>query len=160
MKRFIYPMLIVLVMALVVLAFVAFQALRSPQQDALSAHLRYLYQSQGKAVSVVQIVPALHPERFTMENSGAVYGDSMYFQVDQHYTEPYRQITGQRPLPYPPAQVSCVLLDSGQGRSVLFVVLHENLYNAQWLAHDAKYPWQSAELQTQMAEIGCEFKAE
>jgi hypothetical protein len=53
-----------------------------------------------------------------------------------------------------------VLLDSGQGRSVLFVVLHENLYNAQWLAHDAKYPWQSAELQTQMAEIGCEFKAE
>jgi hypothetical protein len=51
-----------------------------------------------------------------------------------------------------------VLLGSGQGNRVIFVALHQDLYNAYWLVHDAKNPWPGDALQAQLAEVGCEFK--
>jgi hypothetical protein len=155
-KRVLFPMIIVLVIGVAVLAIMAVQSLNSDQQRALGQYLR-AYGATHSGVSVSQIVAARQPVAFSAEMSGPVYGDSPFFRTDVRYT---REITGQagaRTLPYPPTELSCVLLDSAQGRSVVFVARHSDLYNAEWLVHEARNPWPSPALSAQLAALGCDL---
>ena len=160
MKRFIFPMIIVLVIALTILAFVAAQSLNSPQQTALSEYAAYLYRTRSTLVKVIQVVPAARPDKFTSEMSGPVLGNNPYYRVDQVFTEEYRAKSGQRALPYPPQDLSCVLLGAKESSSVIFVALHQDLYNAQWLVHESRDLWPSDALLAQMEQVGCVFKAD
>ncbi len=159
-RPLIYVIIIVLVAVVAVLAVVAISSLHSPQQDALSQYVRYQYAIQPGLV-VSQVVQASHPERFTADMSGPVFGTSSFYQVGTSVPAStpgvVAQSSGQRPLPYPPQQLACVLLGSLKGDSVVFVALHQDMYNAQWLVHQSRYPWPSAELKAQLATLGCQF---
>jgi hypothetical protein len=55
--------------------------------------------------------------------------------------------------------VWCVLLGSQHGDAVVFEALHRDLYNAQWLVHEAIKAWPGSELQAQLDAIGCTLNA-
>lgn len=160
MKRFIFPVIIALVIALVILAFVAVQSLNSPLQTALSEYTAYLYRSRSTLVQVRQVVPATRPQKYTAEMSGPVLGNSPYYNVDQDYSGVSGQHSGKRALPYPPLELSCVLLGSEKGNSVIYVALHQDMHNAQWLVHESRDLWPSDALLSQFEQVGCAFKSD
>ena len=154
-KPLLFFAIIGLVIGVGVLAIVAVQSLHSPQQDALSQFVSYEY-SLRPGLVVSQVVQASRPREFTATMSGDVYGAGTYFHVDVPYSGDQ---TGNstRPLPYPPEQLSCVLLGSSKGDKVVFLALHGDDYIANWFVHDARYAWPSDELKAQLATIGCVF---
>jgi hypothetical protein len=161
-KPLIFFLIIAMVIGIVVLAIVAFQSLHSPQQDALSEYVQHIYRQQPGLV-VSQVVQSNLPGRFTAAMSGDVYGSGDYFHVDMPYS--YGTVVSQtgsssRPLPYPPEQLACALLNSNNGPSVVFVALHGDDYKAAWFVHQARYAWPSDELRAQLDAIGCAFSSQ
>jgi hypothetical protein len=54
-----------------------------------------------------------------------------------------------------------VLLTGSIGQqSIVFVVLHEDMYNPDWLVHEARTPWPSDELHGILDTIGCSVVVE
>ena len=159
-RPLIYLVVIALAIGAVVLAVVAVQSLNSPQQAALSEYVRNQYAIQPGLV-VSQVVQAGHPDQFTPDMSGPVVGSSNFYQLST--SAPQGTATANqaqppqplRPLPYPPTQLVCVLLGSNKGASVVFVALHQDAGNAQWLVHQARYPWPSDQLRAQLDTLGC-----
>ena len=143
---------------LVIAALIFSQALYSPSEAALSSYLRY-YSSSHSGATVKAIVTARSPSRFTADMSGLVIGDSPYYNTDLGKGGATRESQGQRALPYPPDELRCVLLGSSQGDDVIFVALHRDLYNADWLVHQAQDRWSSEALQAQLSAVGCDFPA-
>ena len=162
-RPLIYVIIIVLVAVVAVLAVIAISSLHSPQQDALSQYVRNQYTIQSGLV-VSQVVQASHPERFTADMSGNIFGASSFGQAGTTVSAstpgasgPAGQSPGQPALPYPPKQLACVLLGSRKGASVVFVALHQDALHAQWVVHQARYPWPSVELKAQLNAVGCQF---
>lgn len=158
-KPLIFFAIIGMVIGVTVLAIVAIQSLHSPQQDALSEYVQHVY-SQQPGLVVSQVVQAGLPGKFTTAMSGDVYGSGEYFHVDVSYA--YGTVVSQtgsasRPLPYPPEQLACVLLNSNKGPSVVYMAMHGDDYKAAWFVHQARYAWPSGELQAQLSTIGCTF---
>jgi hypothetical protein len=99
------------------------------------------------------------------------YGKGTFYRSDARYVRrtPTPGLFGLstrmslRPLPYPPTEVWCVLLRLGNGESgssnvasrVVFVVLHQDLYNAAWVVHEAEMLSLSSDLEADLAELGC-----
>ena len=164
MKRFV-AVIALPIMALVILGIIfASQSWYTPHQVALS---NYLAARGRPGTTVKAMVQASQPSNFSREMSGAIVGDSVYYQVSQQdafslVATPggIGQPSSKRPLPFPPETLWCVLLGSSQGDAVVFVALHRDMYNAQWLAHEAKNAWQGDELKAQLGAIGCEFEIE
>ncbi len=64
-----------------------------------------------------------------------------------------------RPIPYPPTEVRCVLLElvSEDTYFVVFANLHQDMYNAQWIIHEGeKSPFSQAFLE-RVASFGCDL---
>ena len=154
MKRFIAAMFLVLVVVIVILIIVVSQRGYSPRDTALSRYLVY-FNPIAHGVSVSTIVRASHPAKFTPEMSGPVVGNSAYYQTDVKYATNDSN-GGARALPYPSNDLSCVLLTGSSGQQwIVFVVLHEDMYNADWLVHEARTTWPSDELRGILDTIGC-----
>ena len=158
MKRFLPVILLVLVAGAGILFVIASQAQYSPQQAALSAYLRY-YSTQAHGITVKAIVKAARPDRFTAGMSGPVIGQSPYYRTDVSYAGGSRMDEALRPVPYPPLEMSCVLIGAEQGDTVVFVAMHQDMYNADWLVHQARAAWPGDELNAQLATVGCDFPA-
>lgn len=142
-------------------------------RDAQAELDRYLLYQQGKSgvrPAVRRIVPAIWPGRFTAALSGASYGDSAYYQTTNRYPEPIKPLRDTRgatsihffsesgrPLPFPPERLWCVIADPGslQARRLLFVALHQDLYNADWLVHEPPPSASDAELSAAIDALGC-----
>jgi hypothetical protein len=142
-------------------------------RDARAELDRYLGFEQGKSgirPVVRQIVPATWPGRFTAPLSGTSYGDSAYYRTTNHYREPViplretRGATGidffsvsGRPLPFPPERLWCVIVDPGTlgARRPVFVALHQDLYNADWIVHVPPHSASGAELSAALDTLGC-----
>lgn len=161
MKR--RALLIVPVLLLVVLAFAVTaqipQAAGLPArvETRLSQYVDSPFAPDG--TSVVRVVRARKPWSFTKEMSGRVLGDSVYFQTD-HSLIPARS-GGPSPLPFPPKELWCALLECPDGstlgsHTILFVGLHMDIYNGDWLVHEARDPT-SPELRRFITMIGCDL---
>jgi len=79
-------------------------------------------------------------------------------------------VDGRKPLPYPPDDLRCVLLQAsgshnkpfdsanagtGSQYAVVFVGLHNDLYNGAWVVHESAYHFPSPELNATLEEVGC-----
>ncbi|MCL4504841.1 MAG: hypothetical protein M1140_02300 [Chloroflexi bacterium] len=154
MKRFVYILLLMLCVAVGILVITIVGSMNPSQQTTLNAYLRY-YAPSEPGLRVLQSVRALRPTLFTPEMSGLVFGVTSHYYVD---VPPSSGWIAGRPLPYPPEQMYCTVLESSRGQSVVFVALHGDDYNADWLVHQSRAPWPSGELNAQLASVGCQFK--
>jgi hypothetical protein len=141
-----------------VMLIFASHALYAPDQAALSAYLRY-YAQNVPGATVKASVQASQPAQFNASMSGRVFGDSATFQTDLPVTGRTNGGPTLKPVPYPPEQLSCVLLGSSQGQAVVFVALHRSGSVAEWLVHEAQAPWPSDALNAQLAAVGCQLTA-
>ena len=140
-------------------------------QAALDQYLAYKNVSLAEGLSVKAEAKAAKPGSLTQDVSYAVYGDSTYYQTDENYKEASGQAEAPtiwtreefRPLPYPPEEVWCILLErSAQtpGYGVAFVSLHQDIHNAGWVVHEAAPdPFVPESLQV-ASDLGCDLQAE
>jgi hypothetical protein len=161
MKRAILLALTVLLLVAlgaVVLAEIPAQTgMPAAAQARLGQYLATAYPSGGVVVQVA--VRAKRAWRFDQAMSGVVFGDSVYYQTDSG--PGWTERDSLLPLPYPPKEVWCVLLKvapslEGTAYRVVFPALHMDMYNADWLVHEAPQDLGGQALAT----IGCELGPE
>jgi hypothetical protein len=108
-------------------------------QVRLDQYIAYTYPTND--VNVETVVRAKRPGRFSREMSGGAFDDSVVYQTDMGPGENLHG--GPRPLPYPPEDVWCVRLEHdgtygprvAPAYDVVFVALHMDIHNADWLVH-------------------------
>jgi hypothetical protein len=71
---------------------------------------------------------------------------------------------GRMPLPFPPTEVWCVLLDvqplteeAAPEHAIIFVAQHRDIYNADWLVHEGETAPFSPALVESLSRIGCDL---
>ncbi|MBN1135030.1 MAG: hypothetical protein JXM73_00495 [Anaerolineae bacterium] len=140
-------------------------------QAALNQYLTHKNATLSEGLSVKSAVKAANPGRLAQDVSMAVYGGSLYYQTDQDYqtssgdaeADDYWATDDRRPLPYPPEEVWCVLLErSAQtpAYGVAFVSLHQDIHNADWVVHEAgPDPFASVSIQV-ASDLGCDLSVD
>jgi hypothetical protein len=154
------PLLLLIVLVVAVTA-------EMPQRGGVPAGVqdnldRYIASSFAPAQpTVLAVGRARRPWNFSKDLSGAVLGDSVYFQTDGHLG--WTVESGPSPLPFPPKELWCALLagqddtNGARSYSIVFVGLHMDMYNGDWLVHkttDEPFTSQSEEA---LSRIGCEI---
>ena len=139
-------------------------------RSELDRYVTYRQGLTGIAPAVRQIVPASLPSRFTAELSAASYGDSPYYRTTSDYRKPVDTTETDagagrmhffsesgRPLPFPPERLWCVILDPGdlEARRLVYVALHQDLYNADWIVHEGAAGVSDAHLKATLSRLGC-----
>jgi hypothetical protein len=90
--------------------------------------------------------------------SSAVFGDSLHYQTDTD--------SSGMPLPFPPEQVWCALLERANGTfgldadrpyAVVFVSLHMDMYNADWVVHEGMGEPAGPQVRATLSTIGCDL---
>ncbi|MCL4507376.1 MAG: hypothetical protein M1434_07805 [Chloroflexi bacterium] len=155
MKRVLPVMFLGVLIVVVALIIAAPLLFNSPRRKALSAYLNY-YNAVNHGTQVLSLVQAGRPMSFTAAMSGRVVGDGA-FRTDLSFAGQTRSTDGLRPLPYPPADLSCALLSTANGNAVIFIALHQDAANAEWLVHEAKAPWPGEQVRSDLAAVGCSF---
>jgi hypothetical protein len=112
------------------------------------------------AMAVQSVARAHKPWRFTEEMTSGAFGDTVHFQ-----TTNYSDTLGA--LRFPPDEVWCVLLESkgitveeAPPSSVVFLALHMDMYNAEWIVHEAAGRPSSPELGSILSTIDCDLALE
>jgi hypothetical protein len=115
------------------------------------------YASPG-ITRLLRVEQARTPWRFDRNMSSTVFGDSLHYQTDTS--------SSGMPLPFPPEQVWCALLERANGTfgldadmpyAVVFVGLHMDLYNADWVVHEGAGDPSSPQLRETLSAIGCDL---
>lgn len=156
-------------------------------QAALNGYIRYRQPALSpQTFSIAQIAFAGNPSNFSAEMSGASFGGREFFRTTYSYraeeaanysyaptvpshmdTVPlsdtlkfnYSPPNGSHPIPFPPAEVWCVALnEQGGSTSIVFVALHQDLYNADWLVHESSTYANTGELNKRLSDIGCDLR--
>ncbi len=122
----------------------------------LDAYLAYLRTIGEPSYALVTAVPAGNPAGFSAEMSAGSFSDSIALLSTPASNADYS--AGLQPVPYPPDQLWCVLLADGPQQQVVYVALHNSLYNAEWLVHVPPDPWGSPALQSTLSNVGCAFE--
>lgn len=162
MKRVIFlvvPVFLLTVLVVVVAAAMPEKAAAPAEvQTRLDQYIAHL--SSPEAATVRLAERAKKPWNFHQGMSHAVFGDGVHFQAD-------RGRTGGLPLPFPPRELWCVVLErgdnsadsSGRGESyaVVFVGLHMSMYEADWMVHEGDGDVSSAEFRRALSMIGCDL---
>jgi len=140
---------------------------------AVYNYLRYQESSSQQAGAVQQIVHAARPWNLTPPMSKATFGSGVYYQTTTSYNVPgsfglratatlwprefSSQRGGLRPLPFPPVDVWCVLLrQADKAQRVVFVVEHQDIYNADWILHEPNAE-SRPELSAILSSVGCDL---
>lgn len=111
--------------------------------------------------NVLAVRRAQKPWNFSRALSDRVLGDTVYFQTDDSLTWTGR--SGPSPLPFPPQDLWCAILagqDNVSGEraySIVFVGLHMDMYNGDWLVHETGKDPFTAESEAALSHIGCEM---
>jgi len=117
---------------------------------------------EGEAL-VRQVTQAQRPWNLTRDLGWPVLGNSVHFQADDPLT-PSRG-DGLSPLPFPAKAVWCALLESEDettgvpSYSVVLVGLHMDMYNGDWMIHQAPDGPLSA-LHETLSALGCPLELE
>lgn len=161
MKRLsllIVPLFLLTVLAVAVAAEIPEKAgIPAGVQDRLDQYAASSH--AGGEVTIHHAVRARRPWNFAEKMSHLVLGDSVYYQTDQPLT--WKQASGPMPLPYPPKELWCILVeerDAGSGEltpTALFVALHMDMYSADWLVHTAPKGLAPSELAGILNWLGC-----
>jgi hypothetical protein len=142
---------------LVIVVMVALLLLSNRQTPAwktkLDQYLTYLGTTGQPSYQLISAVPASQPANFTPAMSAESFSDSVIFQTDLNIID--QTSAGTQPIPYPPDAVWCVLLTDGGQKQMIYIALHNSLYNADWIVHISTDPWGSPELQTSLDRLGC-----
>ena len=155
MKR-VLPVMFLGILVVVVAAIIAAPLLfNSPRRKALSAYLTY-YNAVNHGTQVLSMVQADRPMSFTAAMSGQVVGDGA-FRTDLSFAGQKRSAAGLRTLPYPPTDLSCALLSTAKGSAVIYIALHQDAADADWLVHEASAPWPGDQIRADLAAVGCSF---
>jgi hypothetical protein len=157
---------VTLIMAIVLIGVLVLALARSPGRHTVtwrSIVTSYIeYQGWGKQVTIAQAVKARAPYNFTKELNLFTYGEAPYYMVN----ETSSSYNGSRPIPYPPKEVWCVLLQqqtSGNDTfSLIFANLHEDMYMAEWIVHqcecsESEPPPLSQAFLDDIASLGCDL---
>jgi hypothetical protein len=59
---------------------------------------------------------------------------------------------------YPPQQLICVLLNVDSQQQLVYVALHNNPDDANWVVHISSESWGSPLLPVQLSSIGCSLE--
>lgn len=146
MKRHI-RVLTVLLLTLAVLA-AAFWALESRRKAdwriALDVYTQYQSRLSKSKFVIRKTVHASGPYNFDKNLSGPTWSDRPYFQVDHTYSG--QSAARLKPLPYPPGDLWCALIEQNtrysdntnvtHRRQIVFVALYQDLYFSQWVVHE------------------------
>lgn len=139
---------LVLIIVLVVLAVIEIS--RPPEwQEALDEYIAHCHDSLDDTVAVVSLERARQPDRFSVEQSRAVFGDDVYYSYGS--------------LPFPPQKVWCALVERKSPplrmarRQVLFVALHQDLHNADWVVHEGEIEPFSQPFLESLDLVGCDL---
>ncbi len=119
----------------------------------LNQYITYLQDTGQSSSRVISTTTATLPSNFSPAMSGESYGDNIIFETSHSLNSEVS--TTLQPVPYPPAQVMCVLLSIDGQQQLVFVALHQGLYNADWIVHISPDSWGSPALQENMATLGC-----
>ena len=161
----------IFVLVLVTVSVADFQpGLPGDARAELDRYLAYQYGRSGIRPTVRQVALASRPGRFNADMSAASYGDGPHYRTTNDYREPadpLRAAPGAtgihffgesgRPLPFPPERLWCLLIDPGDlgARRLVFVALHQDLYNADWLLHESPAGASDSELAASLDSLGC-----
>jgi hypothetical protein len=145
------PLLAVIVL---VVSILLLDSLRTPAwRVKINHYLNFLRETNHPSYHVESTASAAQPGNFTEAMSVETYSDTPLFQTSSGSSTSYS--AELEPLPYPPEQVMCVLLHDGSQLQLVYVALHNNLYNADWIVHISPDPWGSQTLQFNLTSIGC-----
>lgn len=151
--------LLIIVPIVVAAAVIAFLLLNNRHtyawQDNLDQYLAYLRSTGQPSYSLLSAVPSSMPDNFTPQMSAVSYSPSVIFETSQNSSPEYA--SALLPMPYPPDEVWCVLLKDGKQQQLVYMALHNSLYNADWIVHIPSEPWGSPALQTNLQTLGCSF---
>ena len=163
MKRAALLMIPLLLLAALVIAVAAElpgrAGLPTGVQTCLDRYIASPFAPGNASVWVVR--RAQRPWNFTRAQSDRVLGDTVYFQTDASLT--WTGGSGPSPLPFPPKELWCAILvgeDDVGGQnaySLVFVGLHMDMYNGDWLVHEAGEVLFTPRSEEALAEIGCEI---
>ncbi len=123
----------------------------------LDRYVRY-QETQGRPLPrVLETVRAARPREFSRDLAGSTYGDNPFYVVDHTYSG---GPPGPRPLPYPPVEVWCAVLQpqpdtQPAARQVVFVARHLDLYNSAWVVHAGEPAADSPTLLAGLGKMGC-----
>jgi hypothetical protein len=149
----IIPLLAVIILVATILVL---DSLRTPAwRVKINHYITFLRETNHLTYHIASTASATQPDNFTETMSAETYSDTQLFQtsVSNNTT-----ITAElEPLPYPPEQVICVLLNDGGQLNLVYVALHNNLYNADWIVHISPDPWDSQVTQSNLSSIGCQL---
>jgi hypothetical protein len=118
-------------------------------QQALAEYTTYCHDSLDQEIVVTSIERARQPDRFSADQSRTVFGDGVYY--------------GYGSLPYPPDKVWCALVERKHISShrtrvqVLFVALHQDLHNADWVVHEGETEPFSQPFLEGLGRMGCDL---
>jgi hypothetical protein len=141
-------------------------------QARLSQYLQFQTTTSQQSYGVQRLSQAGRPWNFSSAMSDATFGDSVYYQTTHNrWAQPLawplvaatsgslsRSMVGARPLPFPPSEVWCVRLSEVTSgvTAVIFVALHEDLYNADWIVHESRPAARIDDVLRDLNAVGCE----
>ena len=157
MKKIILIAIPLLVLVVIGATLLVLSLNRPPEwRVELSAYQTYENVVSSQRPELVSSVRASQPWNFTPEMSQAAFSDGSIFMTTfaPNQTTP----VGIQPLPFPPEQVWCVQLREGAQSQMVFVALHSDIYNADWVVHIPAGVWGSSQLQATLDSLGCKLE--
>jgi hypothetical protein len=148
----------ILIVFIIVLAFVWLNHQQTPAlQLTLIRYLIYLNKTVHHTCRALSISAATTPANFTPAMSAESYNGSVIFETTRPQSVDYS--LSLEPIPYPPEQVMRVLSEVDNQPQLVYVALHNSLYNAGWIVHVSNDPWGSPALRSHMDALGCAIDA-
>ena len=162
-----------LLLAALLLAALIFFAARGPGrtpdtwETALDAHVEALGESTGRAWTVAASMGSADPGQFTASMRTSSHGRGVFYQVDAVVPQatPTPGVFGLSPelsrksVPYPPRELVCVMLEAtgedAPPARLVYVALHQDLYNAAWIGHEADVLPVDPDTARDLAALGC-----
>lgn len=124
--------------------------------ESLDQYLVYSMMQAGEPLYTVEASSAARqPAYFLPGMSSASFSDGAIFATTLSSSS--GQDLGGEPIPFPPDQVECVLLKSGVQHKLVYIALHSNMYNADWIVHLSPYNWGSPEQKSALNSLGCKL---
>jgi hypothetical protein len=102
---------------------------------------------------------AKRPEHFERDAGYTVFGDSGCYETDRGLNG--NDAGGPMPLPYPPEQLWCILLQHKDAKAnrtsyaIVFAAMHMDMHNADWMIHDGPRDLSILGLAESLAQLGC-----
>ncbi len=165
MKKLLFLTIPFLVPGFVLILFLLYAEQQPPAwQTELEKYIAYKERGSPLLITELVAVRSGRPWRFTGDTNFIVYGDTPYYITDNTYQSGPDRRFSRMPLPYPPEELWCVLLKIGPSYAPSFskyqlvlVARHQDLYNADWVIHEAILPPSSPELKQTLSRVGCDI---